>query len=108
MREEFIQTLLPLLQARQMTVKVVPPTATNDSCPFVLTYSANWHWDLVPYMREARIDVYKDGRSFGDANYLAPHGLINMSTEVYDKTEVKIERMLVRLGFPPRAPRQPS
>lgn len=98
-REEFLQVLVPLLKARQVAVKVLPASAPNDACPFMMTYSATWHWDLVSYMREARIEIYRDGSLFANAHFLAPHGLINMSVEAFDKTEVKIDRMLVRLGF---------
>jgi hypothetical protein len=98
-RAEFLQSLRPLLEARKIAVQLLPPSSNKNSCPFMLTYSATWHWDLQPYMRQARMDIYRDGQSFADSNYLAPHGLINMSPEALDETETKLEKMLRRMGL---------
>jgi hypothetical protein len=98
-RREFTDALIPLLTKRNLVTRILSPDAPKTSCPFVLVYTANWHWDLVTYMREARIDIYRNGKEFADANYLAPHGLVNMSTEAYEETSLKIEKMLTRMGI---------
>jgi hypothetical protein len=98
-RAEFLQALRPLLEARKIAVSVVPSSAEKNACPFVLTYSATWHWDLKLYMREARMNLYKDGQPFADSSFLAPHGLINMSIESFDETETKLNKMLLQMGL---------
>lgn len=98
-RAEFMEKLVPLLKARQIATRSLPAGSSTDSCPYVLTYAATWHWDLVPYMRSASMFLFKSGKLFSDSGYLAPHALVNMSLEALEKTEVKLEGMLNRMGL---------
>ncbi len=100
-REEFLRALQDQLAARRIATKVIAGTSPVDACPFVLTYTATWHWDIVMYMREARMFLYHRGAPVSTAYFLAPHGVINFSVESFDKTETKIDRMLTRMGFAP-------
>lgn len=98
-REEFTTVLREQLERRELRMRELQVGADRQACPYTLIYAATWHWDLVSYMREARIDLYKGDLPAGSASYQAPHSLVNMTTESFEKTEIKIDRMLSNMGL---------
>src|SRR3990167_855626 len=75
------------------------PESNPASCPLTTTYVGRWSWDFKLYMAYAEIVVYRNGIRAGDALYKAPSAGWSMTTEIYEATEQKIEKMVNQL-FP--------
>jgi len=64
---DFIEAYRTALQNKGYEVKVVKKNPQPSECPLSTRYTANWRWDLVPYLVYARLDVYRDGKPAGSA-----------------------------------------
>jgi hypothetical protein len=64
---DFIETYRTALRNKGYEVKVVKKNPQPSECPLSTRYTANWRWDLVPYLVYARLDVYRDGKPAGSA-----------------------------------------
>ena len=51
----------------------IATTVVNESesrgCPVTLTYTANLHWDLKPYLTHAELRLWEGGKQIGFAQY---------------------------------------
>lgn len=70
-RSEFLHAYQQALQDRGYAVNVVPAGSPLGVCPLSSKYVAYWSWDLVPYMSQAQIDVYRAGKPAGRAIFQA-------------------------------------
>jgi ribosome modulation factor len=70
-RSSFLEAYRKALEDRGFTAAVVLPTSAVDVCPVTTKYVAYWRWDLVLYMAQAQLDVYKDGKPAGRAIFHA-------------------------------------
>ena len=70
----FLEAYQQALRGRSCEPRVLPVGSGLASCPTVSTYEARWSWDLAVYMVYARIEVYQDAVSVGEATYDATAG----------------------------------
>lgn len=43
-------------------------------CSFIATYTAHRRWDVKPFLSDAQIDIYRDGRAIAAVNYHMRYG----------------------------------
>jgi hypothetical protein len=70
----------------------------------VITYTANWSWDLDLYLSYAKIDLYRAGKPIADATYDATWGGMHLGKFV--KADEKVDSLVYAM-FPGRAPVPP-
>ncbi|MBE0474613.1 MAG: hypothetical protein IBX54_10565 [Rhodoferax sp.] len=87
-RETFGAELSKALRRKDLTVREVAAPADEKSCPVVVTFTANWRWDLAMYMSYAEINVLNNGKPTGKAVYDATRGGGNMSKFIQAKAKI--------------------
>lgn len=85
------------LVQRGYTTRTLEAGASPQSCPTVMTYTANWTWDMTMYLVYARMDVYQNGQPAGEAVYNARGGGYNMGK--YISADEKVAELVAEL-FP--------
>jgi hypothetical protein len=86
------------------TVEMLPKETAKDARPLVITYTANWSWDLDLYLSYAKIDLYRTGKPIADATYDATWGGMHLGKFV--KADEKVDSLVYAM-FPGRAPVPP-
>lgn len=99
-RAGFIEAYKKVLLQRGYTVRVLPKGSDLRACPLTTTYIGHWKWDLANYLAQARIEVFRDGRRVGQAEYDSRSGGANLKKFV--NGEEKVTEM-VQLLYPNRA-----
>ncbi|MGY1521134.1 Sbal_3080 family lipoprotein [Luteimonas sp. A482] len=66
--DDFLSVLRDGFERHGIATSVVQP-AQADACETTLTYTAARGWDLVPYLDEAELRLWRDGRQIGAADY---------------------------------------
>lgn len=65
---DFLDVLVEGFERNGVRTSVISPTAGVGSA-YEVTYVAYRNWDLAPYLRDATISVYSQGRRIGHAVY---------------------------------------
>ena len=102
LRDDFGAALESELRGLGIQVNRLPQDATPKDSEFVLTYTANWSWDLAMYLCYAELRVFQKGQPIASAVYDSRFGSANMNKFVKAGTKL---RELVGLLFPQRATR---
>ena len=98
-RQTFADALVRSLKSRGYEPRMLPANSAVTACPVVLTYRANWRWDLALYMAYAEMRVFKAGTESGSAIYDSTRGGGNMGKFIdADKKIVELSAQL----FPAR------
>lgn len=66
--DDFLTVLRDGLDRHGVATSVVQPSQA-DTCETTLTYTAARGWDLTPYLDEAELRLWRDGRQIGAADY---------------------------------------
>jgi hypothetical protein len=66
--DDFLSVLRDGFDRHGVATNVVQP-AQADVCETTLTYTAARGWDLVPYLDEAELRLWRGGRQIGAADY---------------------------------------
>ena len=98
-RQTFSEALARSLKGRGYEPRMLEANSSITSCPVVLTYSANWRWDLALYMAYAEIRVFKAGQESGSAIYDSTRGGGNMGKFI--DAEKKVGELTAQV-FPAR------
>ncbi len=98
-RQTFSEALARSLKGRGYEPRMLEANSSSTSCPVVLTYSANWRWDLALYMAYAEIRVFKAGQESGSAIYDSTRGGGNMGKFI--DAEKKVGELTAQV-FPAR------
>jgi hypothetical protein len=91
----FLLSYKKALEEKGFSVKILSYESDAAACPLSSTYRSVWSWDLVTYMPNAQIFVYRNGILAGNALY-ASSGL---ALKKYERTDQKIAKMVDQL-FP--------
>lgn len=89
-RSDFLDAYKAALSSRGYEVEVVKETPQVSQCPLTTRYVAYWAWDMVLYMRQAELRVYRDGKPAGRAVFQA------RSSRFID-TEAKVKELVDQL-----------
>ncbi|MEM7506470.1 MAG: Sbal_3080 family lipoprotein [Pseudomonadota bacterium] len=92
----FEPALVRQIAARSIAVQTVD-RASREECATVMTYTANWRWDLALYLYYAELIVTDDSGEIGRAVYDAKQGGLNFGK--FGRTEDKIQSLVTQL-FP--------
>ncbi len=90
----FHAELVRQIEARGIAARSVESTVPAD-CRHLVTYTANWRWDLAMYLSYARIEVSEGGRPVGSAVYDATEGGANF--DKFGPTTEKIAPLVAEL-----------
>ncbi len=96
-RPGFLDAIERSIAQRGYTTRTLEAGASPQACPTVMTYTANWTWDMTMYLVYARMDVYQNGAPAGEAVYNARTGSANMGK--YINAEEKVAELVAEL-FP--------
>ncbi|NLA68862.1 MAG: hypothetical protein GX856_11595 [Gammaproteobacteria bacterium] len=66
--DDFLSVLRDGLDRHGVATSVVEPSQA-DTCETTLTYTAARGWDLKPYLDEAELRLWRNGRQIGAADY---------------------------------------
>ena len=55
--------------SRHNIATTVVDESGSRGCPVMLTYTANLHWDLMPYLTHAELRLWEGGKQIGFAQY---------------------------------------
>jgi hypothetical protein len=102
--EGFDDAIERSLERCGFTVEMLPKGTAKDARPLVITYTANWSWDLDLYLSYAKIDLYRQGKHVADATYDATWGGAHLGKFV--KADEKVDSLIYEM-FPGRAPPPP-
>ncbi|WP_445936910.1 Sbal_3080 family lipoprotein [Pseudomonas sp.] len=94
-RESFLAVYSKAVEAKGLQVKVLPAGASLGSCEAVSTYTANWNWDLLMYMRYAQISIYREGSLSGQATYDAHTAVFSKFINAEEKINELVGQLLV-------------
>lgn len=96
--DDFLAVLEQAFQRHRIQVRVVSTPAPED-CEYTVTYTALQSWDVVTFLREAEVRVWKRGGVVGSATY---HHAGGYALTKYASTETKMRPVLDELlaGFP--------
>lgn len=94
-RESFLVAYRKAVETKGLPVKMLPAGASLDSCALVSTYSANWSWDLLMYMRYAQISIYREGRLSGQATYDAHTAVFSKFINAQQKINELVGQLFV-------------
>ncbi len=92
--DSFLPAFKQALEKKRFVVRLLPSGSQPSVCPITATYVGRWSWDFVTYMSYARIVVYRDGVIAGEALYDAPKAGWSMTTDIYESTDSKIDKMV--------------
>ena len=98
-RSGFLSAYVQVLRERGYEVRILPKGSDLRDCPLTSTYIGFWRWDLAIYLAQARIEVFRDGRRVGQAEYDSRSGGANMKKFVNGEAKV---RELAESLFPAR------
>lgn len=73
-QDGFITAYRKALEGNGYTVKYLEPKSNLMQCPITSTFTANWRWDMAWHMQYAKIKIFRNGHSIGDAVYDATWG----------------------------------
>lgn len=96
-RPGFRDAIIASLKSRGLAARQVAEASSLTSCTYMLTYTANWNWDLALYLRLAQIKVYRDATPIGEANYDSTYGGGRLDKWV--DAEKKVDELIGKL-FP--------
>lgn len=65
---DFVPVLRDGFSRHNIATTVVDQSEAN-SCPVTLTYTANLHWDMKPYLTHAELRLWQGGKQIGFAEY---------------------------------------
>lgn len=88
-KDEFLSATVQSLTNLGYSTKMLPDSSGVGDCNNVLTYTANWTWDVAIYMTFAKFEVYKNGSKVGSAEYDSRAGSANMSKFIQAEAKVK-------------------
>jgi hypothetical protein len=94
-RESFLVAYSKAVAVKGLQVKRLPAGARLTSCEAVSTYTANWSWDLLMYMRYAQISIYREGRLSGQATYDAHTAVFSKFINAEQKINELVDQLLV-------------
>jgi len=94
----FHPDLSRLIEAQGYKVSTIEGAAPA-ACSHIVSYTANWGWDLAMYLTYARVEVMQDGRRVGQIEYDARSGSGNMGK--FGATSAKLQPLVAQL-FPKR------
>jgi hypothetical protein len=92
--EGFHAELVRQIEARGIATRSVED-AVPANCRYLVTYTANWRWDLAMYLSYARIEVSEGGQPVGSAVYDATQGGGNF--DKFGPTGEKIAPLVAKL-----------
>lgn len=72
-RENFLTALTEAIEENGISTRVVQEFEA-DSCPYKVTYTANWSWDVTIYLVYANIRVWKGNQKIGESEYDSSEG----------------------------------
>ena len=67
-----VSDFVPVLRdgfSRHNIATTVVDQSQATSCPVTLTYTANLHWDMKPYLTHAELRLWEGGKQIGFAEY---------------------------------------
>lgn len=96
-RPDFLTAIERNIRERGHAVRVLEPGSSSNDCPTVMTYTANWTWDMTMYLVYARMDIFQNGVPAGEAEYNARGGGYNMGK--YISADEKVAELVAEL-FP--------
>lgn len=67
-----VSDFVPVLRdgfSRHSIATTVVDQSKAASCPVTLTYTANLHWDMKPYLTHAELRLWEGGKQIGFAQY---------------------------------------
>lgn len=90
-REEFLTALTEAIEKNGISTQVVQESEA-DSCPYKVTYTANWGWDFTIYLTYADIRVWQGDRKIGESEYDSSGG--GMRLDKWVNAEKKIQELV--------------
>jgi hypothetical protein len=94
--KDFLPTLQEGFRRNGISTKVVAENADTTGS-YAVDYVAYQTWDLVTFMREAHVNVRKDGLNLGEANFHMRNGggyALTKFKSVRSKMDPLLDRML--------------
>lgn len=82
--DDFLTVLRDGFDRHGVATSVVQPSQA-DSCETTLTYTAARGWDLAPYLDEAELRMWREGRQIGAADYRHRGGLALTKVRRYEE-----------------------
>ena len=95
---DFVGVLRDGFDRHRIATSVVSE-AESKSCETTLTYTAARGWDLVPYLDEAELRLWRGGRQIGAADYRHRGGFaLTKFSSTKTKLDPVIDQLLSGLG----------
>jgi hypothetical protein len=94
-RGSYLTALETSIRKHGVEPSVVPSGTPTKDYPYVITYTANWAWDLTMYMIYTQITVYENGTEIGSAVYDAAGGGAN--SKKFINAEEKVDELVTAL-----------
>lgn len=92
-REGVLDVMTTWLTENGFKHKILPPGSDINQEGWMLTYTAQWSWDLTIYLSKAIISAYNNGMPMGYAKYSATGFDLNK----FEKAEPTIRKMMSNL-----------
>ena len=90
----FLPNLIEEIERKGIRTRVYQGAAPAD-CPYTMTYTANWSWDVAMYLSYARIDLYREGARIGEVTFDAR--LAGLDLSKFGSAESKIDPLIAEL-----------
>jgi len=94
-RPGFLEAIERNVSQRGYATRTLDAGSSPQTCPTVMTYTANWTWDMTMYLVYARMDIYQNGVRTGEAEYNARAGSANMGK--YISADEKVAELIAEL-----------
>jgi len=86
--DSFLVELQTSLINEGFGTRIINKDASVGDCKLTCTYTANWGWDLLMYLKYAEINIYDQGALSGNAVYDARSGSGNMGKFISAKSKI--------------------
>ena len=96
-REEFLTAVTEAIETHEISTRIVQESEA-DSCPYKVTYTANWGWDFTIYLVYADIRVWKGDQKIGESEYDSASG--GMRLDKWVNAEKKVHELVDGLFSP--------
>ena len=90
----FLRNLLEEVNKRGIATRVYQEAVPED-CLYTMEYTANWNWDMTMYMSYARVELFKDGRPIGSAEYDGKMAGLDLSK--FKTAESKVDPLIAEM-----------